>query len=304
MVETIEITSEQQWMELRRVDLTASTVAAPPGLHPYVSAAQIYAEKSGRALPTPIETSVMRRGKRLEPLVLPLVRDKLPGCEVVPAHEYLRDPECRLGATPDAYIIRPGGELSTLQIKTVGRRTFKRNWVDGMPPLWITLQSLCESCLKDAAGSIVAAFIFDEWSAFDEVELFDVPRHEASEQRIRNIAREFWAAIAANRQPAFDFLRDAKLIAALWPHEVKGKVVDLGADNELPMLFEERERIIAEIDAREQRQGAIDAELRFKMGDADTGIGHGWRITLREIIRKAHAVKESRYRQLRVARVE
>lgn len=51
VVERVRLQSEQHWRELpqRKIDLTASVIAAPLGLHPFVSPAQIYAEKSGGA---------------------------------------------------------------------------------------------------------------------------------------------------------------------------------------------------------------------------------------------------------------
>jgi predicted phage-related endonuclease len=305
VVERIRIESEQQWRELpqRRQDLTASVVAAPLGLHTWVTPAEIYAEKTGRGVPGKKVSSVLRRGKQLEPLFLPLLRQQFPDCRIEPADEYLREPENRLGATPDVYMHRPDGALVNVQLKTTGRTSFGKHWVDG-PPLWVTLQALCEASLADAVESIVAVMVIDEWSALDTLELFTVPRHATSEARLRTTSVEFWKAIAENRMPAFDYLRDAKLIAALWPKTVAGKTIDLGADNLLPVLLEEHEKIVGEIKSREERKDAIAAEVRAKMEDAEVGIIGGWLITLREVIRKAHAVKESKTRQLRIKRVE
>jgi predicted phage-related endonuclease len=150
---------------------------------------------------------------------------------------------------------------------------------------------------------MIAVLVVDEWSPLDELEIFTVPRHPASELRLRSTSREFWAAIAEQRMPNFDFLRDAKLIAALWPTTVEGKTVDLGADNRLPEVLSERERLIAEIKQREERKSEIEAEIRSKLEDAEIGLVGGWRVTLREVIRKAHQVKESTFRQLRISRV-
>jgi hypothetical protein len=302
VVERIRIESAQQWHELRRRDLTASDVAAPLGLHPYKTPAQVYAEKTGRALPPKKSTNVLSRGKRLEPVFLPLLRDLFPNCRIEPADEYLREPENRLGCTPDVYLHRPDSALVTVQLKTAGRGAFARNWADG-PPFWIMLQALTEASLANAVEAMIAVLVVDEWSPLDELEIFTVPRHPASELRLRSTSREFWAAIAEQRMPNFDFLRDAKLIAALWPTTVEGKTVDLGADNRLPEVLSERERLIAEIKQREERKSEIEAEIRSKLEDAEIGLVGGWRVTLREVIRKAHQVKESTFRQLRISRV-
>ena len=161
MVEHIKIESAKQWHALRQCDLTASDVAAPLGLHPYKTPAQVYAEKTGRALPPKKSASVLSRGKRLEPVFLPLLRDLYPDCRIEPADEYLREPENRLGCTPDVYMHRPDGALVTVQLKTAGRGAFARNWADG-PPLWVMLQALCEASLADAAEAIIAVLVVDE----------------------------------------------------------------------------------------------------------------------------------------------
>ena len=122
--------------------------------------------------------------------------------------------------------------------------------------------------------------------------------------RLRSTSQEFWSAIATFRMPNFDFLRDGKLIAALWPTTVEGKTIDLGADNLLPELLAERERLVAEIATKETRKIKIDSELRAKMEDAEIGLLGGWRITLREVFRRAHPVRESRSRKLHIKRVE
>ena len=109
-----------------------------------------------------------------------------------------------------------------------------------------------------------------------------MPRHAASEARIRSISVEFWQAIAENRMPAFDFVRDGRLIAAMWPNAIDGKTVDLGADNELPGLLSEHETLAAEIETREERKSAIESEVRSKMQDAQIGLVGRWRITLNE----------------------
>ena len=47
IVERHEITSREAWLELRKQDVTASTIAALFNCHPYTTALRLYAEKRG-----------------------------------------------------------------------------------------------------------------------------------------------------------------------------------------------------------------------------------------------------------------
>lgn len=286
---------------LRDDVLTASDLAAAVGLNPHKTPAALYAEKEHQVPQTRRTSSVMRRGKLLEPIIVPLVQERFPEATVELAHDFLVDTEDHIGCTPDGYIHWPDGTYSTMQIKTVGRRTFKRTWANGVPD-HVLLQALTEAMLAEAKTAVVVAFPFDEYSGFDEVELFIIDRDERRERGIRGIAREFHKARVEKRPPAFDYANDSDLIAALWPEHTDGKSVDLNGDNELPIMLEARENLIAEIETRETQKIKIDAFIRAKMQDAERAVCGLWVITLRTIIRKAHQVRESRYRRLLVSR--
>lgn len=288
---------------LRDDVLTASDVAPAVGLSDWKTAAQVYAEKARQVPPPRRASAVLNRGKVLEPIVAALVQQRFPEATVELAHDFLVDTDDHIGCTPDGYIHWPDGTYSTLQIKTVGRRAFKRRWADGVPED-VMLQALTEAMLAEAKNAIVAAFAFDEYSGFDEVELFTVERNERRERGIRGIAREFHKAIVEKRPPAFDYGRDSDLVAALWPQHTDGKDIELGGDNELPAILEERAVLIAEIETREARKAEIDTIIRAKMQDAVRAFCGLWTITLRTIIRKAHQVRESQYRRLLVSRRE
>ena len=47
MIEQLAIESREQWLAMRRQDITASTAGALLGLHPYVTAYSLWAEKTG-----------------------------------------------------------------------------------------------------------------------------------------------------------------------------------------------------------------------------------------------------------------
>jgi predicted phage-related endonuclease len=177
-VERIAITSEEQWRELRTHDVTASTIAALFGLHPYMTVGELHVEKSGIELRKHAETSVMRRGRALEGVVADEVQRVRPSWKITKATHYLRDTKRRIGATPDFYI-DDNGKRGILQTKTVGGATFKKTWAaTGGLPFWIGLQCATEMMLDDADFGVVAALAVGDFEF--SLHMTDVPRHAAT----------------------------------------------------------------------------------------------------------------------------
>src|SRR5262245_53297840 len=87
---------------LRQQDLTMSLVGAVAGLSPYTTPFDIWAQKMGLASP-PEMTPAMQLGVWCEPAVARAHQDLYPDIDITyPLDLYLRDPELRLGGTPDA----------------------------------------------------------------------------------------------------------------------------------------------------------------------------------------------------------
>ena len=98
-VQHLAITSREQWLELRKPDITASTIGALFNCHPYTTPLKIYAEKRGTEFDTQ-DNKVMRRGRWLEPAVKKAVEELRPDWKLVEPNEYLRDPDYRSSELP------------------------------------------------------------------------------------------------------------------------------------------------------------------------------------------------------------
>ena len=132
-VERIPIADRPSWLAMRSRDLTASDIGAVAGLDKHKSAFRVYAEKSG-LIPGAADNNIMRRGRWLEAAVVEALKDERPTWKLQRAGVYLRDPELRLGATPDAVAIdpeRPG--IGMVQIKVVSKPAYESGWGDGPP---------------------------------------------------------------------------------------------------------------------------------------------------------------------------
>src|SRR5262245_55184118 len=75
-IERIKIDSKDQWLTLRKFDLTASVLGAIDGHDPYISPLRLYIEKRGIELPNKQSDSpVLRRGRLFENAVAAAVSE-------------------------------------------------------------------------------------------------------------------------------------------------------------------------------------------------------------------------------------
>jgi predicted phage-related endonuclease len=301
MIEEHAITSPEQWQALRAKDVTASVVGALFGVHPYLTIGQLYAQKK-QLMSTVAANAVIRRGIRLENLVAQEVGALHPDWVINKATSYFRDPDLRLGATPD-FFINPDSEdqRGILQVKTAGVSAYKRQWQEG-PPLWILLQVATEMHLTNSQWGTIAVLPVGEWSDFS-VETYHVERHQGVIDRIIDATKMFWHAFNHDAMPTIDYARDNELVKLLYPVEVAGKTIDLTGDNRIKELLNERQTVRAALKTTEQVRDALETEIKCKIGDAERAIVPGWNVTLKLQHRKAYTVKESSSRRLNIKQI-
>jgi predicted phage-related endonuclease len=289
MIERRPITSREEWLRWRREDVTASRVGALFGAHPYETALRVYAEKRGVEFPDE-DNKTMRRGRWLEPAVAKAVEELRPEWKLEAPNVYLRDPDLRLGATPDFYIHDPVRGLGVLQCKTVAPSVYARDWLGGSEiPFWIVLQALTEMMLADAAFGAVAALLIDPHNM--DCVILEVPRHADSEAKIIAAVSSFWLCVATGQEPDPDFARDAEVIKLLTPRETPGKQIDFSRHNELPGMLAERAELLKVMGAAEDRCDEIETEVKHLMGDAELVNGlPDWRITYKTQKRAGYTV--------------
>lgn len=302
VVETHAITSRDQWMALRRQDVTASTAGALLGVHPYATAYGLWADKSGLLPSDGAENAAMRRGRLLEPVAVQLIREALPDATVRLPGVYLRDAAARVGATPDLYVEHPERGLGVVQIKTAAASVYRRDWRDPdtgevTPPLWVAVQAIVEARLAGAHWAAAAVLVSDYGLDFA---LVDVPIHAGIWDRLVGEVAEFWRRVERGEAPDPDYARDGALIARLLGQDDGSEVVL--TSNRLPELLEERERLVATAKDAEAKRVEIDAEIRMALGTATVGRLPGWKITARTVNRKPYTVAASTSRPLRVFR--
>lgn len=274
-IERRAVAAREQWLQWRKADLTASDLGAVAGVDEYRSPLAVYAEKRGLIIPE--ENALMRRGRWFESAAASALRERLDDWTIENPHAYFREVETRLACTPDRFGYPPSGELVNIQIKTIAAPSFE-NW-NGTPPMSYQIQTAAEGYLTGAARSLLAVLVVSTYGA--ELELFDIPRHPAAEEKCRQLAVEFWKNMEAGLMPAADYRRDGDVIAALHPAHVPAKLLDLSSDNRLHEILPRRAELKAAIKSASEEVEAIDAELRDKLGDAEAGELPGWKLSLK-----------------------
>lgn len=295
--------SDPQWHDLRSRDVTASILGAIAGVDPHKSKLQVFLEKAKLVPPQP-DNDAMQRGRWLEPAVVNAIRETFPAWEVgYPLGIYIRDSRFRLGCTPDAVAQIPGEPgMVNLQLKVVSAWAFEREWLDHMPPMRYQLQTACETMLTETESGMVAALVIDQFKA--RLHIFDIPRVDSAEAKIKAIAMQFWDDIEAGRQPPVDYRSDHEVMNALYPISKALPPVDLSTDNILPGLLEERDTAKATIRVNEARVSEIDTEIKSKMAEAERATLPGWAISWKTQYRKETVIPAGSYRPLRVTKKE
>ncbi len=305
-VKRLPVVDRENWLAMRRQDVTASVAAATLGIHPYQTPYGLWADKAGVIQTSTEETGAMLRGTLLEPVAIAMLKRERPSWRVdYPLGHYWRDYENRIGATPDALAIDPEAKgFGIVQIKSAEPSIFRREWRDEdgelQVPLWIAVQSLIEMKLTGASWGAVGVLRVGHGVEFDVI---PIPNHEGVWSRLVDEVREFWRRVEENDPPAPDYGRDGALIAGLYAQD-DGTEVDLSQDNRLVAILDERAELKAKesegSDAAKKRR-ELDNEILAKLGPAARArIADGRTITAKTIKRSGYSVQPGSYRQIKV----
>lgn len=275
VIEVITPKDDRAWHKARGQDVTASVVGALFGVHDFVTPYELWAIKTGRDRRQDGETGAMRRGRVLEPVAVQLIREDHPDWQVeysTEAQVYYRDPERRLGATPDVIVHCPRRGKGVVQIKSVEAGVYRRKWLDdeGEPdaPLWIALQALLEAYLTGAEWAAVCPLVV----GFDvEAPVIEVPTNRlgAIIDAMTEKAAEFWQMVEEDREPPIDYGRDAALINRLYAIGDPCEEVDLTAVPHLIEAIQNRATIRRSMAALEAEATGIETYIKSLMGSAE-----------------------------------
>jgi len=289
--ESWTITSRGEWLARRRGLLTASRISALFDQHAHMTRDDLAASITGER--DQGDNASMRRGRILESAILEAMREDHPAWTIERATTFHSIPECRIGATPDAFYTTPEGERGIIQCKTVAPEIWDQ-W-HHRPPLSYQLQTLTELMCCDLEHAILAIMVVSRSLPLFE---FAVPRHPDAEAKLLAAAAAWWEewdagriAPAASPVPLQELLDD-------------GSVVDLTPYNWPAVELPERAQLKSEIGERERRVAEIDNHIKLAMGTATYAHLPGWAITYRSHQRAERLLPAATIRTLRVSAKE
>lgn len=298
-VERIPIKSRASWLDDRRLDVTASEVAALYKEHKYLSALQLAYNKLYGEPAVQKRDTAKRRGVILEPACAAAIEHDhgLPTRKVM---HYLRGrsasvPTLRIGATLDYDLEADGSRLLdaldtakvphawdhldglpvsiSVECKSLDRDIFEQEWSAG-PPKQHIYQALVQAALGGYDGALIAALIVNY---AHDLRIYTVARNPALEAKIAAAVAAFWTDMDANVLPEAE-PRDNHIMAK-FTRPVPNSVIDLRGDPAWPILLEERETWKAKEAAAKYEADAIEVRLKEVMGDHTIARVEGWRVS-------------------------
>lgn len=305
-VQILRPSDREQWLAFRRQDVTASVAAAVLGAHPYTTPYGLWAEKTGRVSGEVEETDAMERGILLEPVAVAMVCKRHPDWTVTYENDraYYRDPDLRIGATPDAFVDIPGRlGRGNFQIKTASEDAFRQFWQDPdtkevIPPTWIAVQAIVEANLTSCDYAMVALVVVT-WRGALKLYEVEIPLHQKLWGRLTDAVADFWKLVASGAEPPIDWERDGEIVLDVYDSSYLDRR-DLTSDLDLDAIVGRYKGLKEEAAEATKKADVLKPQIIYALGNSEAGITAGWEISARTQDRSAYTVKASTMRPLRI----
>jgi len=271
----LPIENKEHWHELRKSRIGASEVAALFGCG-YQTHFELWHEKRGDLEHTDYsDNERVVLGRCLEAGIANAA-SALYDYELRKCEDYYADDEAPgLGATPDYFLVREGGEFPA-EVKNASWGSFKDDWIiheDGFveAPLRFQLQVQTQLACTGANFALLIALI-----SGDRLVRCEMPRHDQSIAEIRRRVAEFWQSIEEGREPPAEMPADMATAKRVW--SAGEGSVDLRGDpdveqwlDQLRELRQVRSRVEADADVIEGKVLAYCVDNRYAAISANGG---------------------------------
>lgn len=314
-IQIIPLKDRKAWLAARQKDVTASVIGAlfegqdGSSLHPYMTRLGLWLLKTGRAKDDAADDGAILRGRILEVAAVEYLRELRPDWTIqhnARENIYYRDPDARIGATPDVIVECPQRGRGVVQIKSVEASKYRREWLDSEGvadvPLWIQLQATTEAHMTGAQWAAVCPMVV----SYDlQMPIIDVPLMPGVMEAVRARVDDFWQAIAEDREPIIDYSRDGILLSKMHAIGDPNEAVDLRETiPDLVGLLSDRAMLVDKKNATEAAIDRVDTQVKAALGSAEEGfIGDGrsitWRTHRRGTGREAVTFRQLRYPPVR-----
>ena len=266
------ITSEAEWLDWRKQDITSTEVSALFGMSPYTTAYELYHQKHGLLESDFEENERILAGRHLEPAIAALVAEQH-GVKVEPFKVYARDEESRMGSSFDFMVIGyehdAASELADhfvrfgpglMEIKNVDFLAHRDRWTKDECPDHIEVQLQQQLELTGYAWGAIVALV-----GGNKVWIYIRMRDPAVGRALRHAIGNFWALTQA---PSPMMPDDADAIIALHQYADPDSILDAREDEEFATLVLDYDRLGREIRDLEDIRKARKAEILQRAGAA------------------------------------
>lgn len=267
LVETKDL-SREDWLSVRKNGIGGSDAAAAVGLHPYMSALELWLDKTGRAegMPRPDPddtTSPTYFGTLLEPIVAASYT-KQTGNRVRRVNAVLRHPAIPwMLANVDREVVGCR-DVQLLECKTAGEFG-ARLWRDGVPE-YVQIQVQHQLAVTGKAAAHVAVLLCGQ-----ALEVFRIERDDGLIARLIELEARFWKFVETDTPPPADGSESAdRALRHLYPGH--GGTVDFTDDVRLSSVFADLVAVRAEIEARQAAEAQLKQTIQQAMGEATRAV--------------------------------
>jgi putative phage-type endonuclease len=276
--------SRAEWLKLRRTGLGGSDVAAIAGLSKWATPLSVWLEKTGTYVPDDDNASeAMEWGTLLEePVANEVARRE--GLELVELRAMLAHPDrpymlANLDRTvvtdPHAVYAGPG----VYEGKTTNAYRAD-DWTRGRVPYAAALQTHHYLAVTGWEFAYIGVLIGGQ-----RLEVRRVDRDDELVELVLALEAEFWHRVET-LDPPTAVAADDELLGVVW-QAVEDETAELS--DELLEVVEERGRAAAELATAKDRVKALDARVKFALGEASVGTGPDGRavVSYREVAESA-----------------
>ena len=291
-----------EWLEQRKKCIGASEAAAILGESDWASPYSVWASKVGD-VDTATESERMYWGKVLEPPIADRftewAEENIAGFGGIWGDGetlYTHKDYPFIGASPDRFVCNHDGEnIGLLEIKTTDGRN-KADWTDE-PPIAYQIQIQQQLFVTGLKQAWLAVLI-----GGNEFRVYEIEANERFQAVLVKQLSHFWNdyVLTGTPPPVDGSPATARAIALLHQNDT-GAEIELEPDVWLPKL-EQLERIRKAQKRLEDHESVILNELKSVISDSTFAHVGDKTVSYKTQTRKAHEVKESTFRVLRIGK--
>lgn len=259
--------SKKEWLRYRKMGIGGSDAAAVCGLNPYLTAIQVYLDKTSENIED-IDNEAMRQGRDLEDYVAQRFMEAT-GKKVRRCNWMFQDEQYPfMLADVDRLVV---GENAGLECKTA-TPYMQEHWEDNKIPIHYLLQCHHYIGVYGADAWYIAVIIYGR-----EFKYYRIERDEEILAALRQIEKKFWENHVEKRiLPDPDGSKTADSVIAEYFKKVSKEVLQLNGFDEKLRRRQDLVRLMKKME-NEKRQ--IEQELKVFMGEAQKAENEHFRVS-------------------------